>query len=134
MNEHVNDAFGNRYEGNGWSKYQIMVLQQLEDHNRVLQNLNKEIVDIKQTIAVTAAETKHTKETTLEALESLQDKMTFILHDDAGINQRVGKIERTLDVEEKTSLKLKATWAIYGAIIVFIVDLLFKFADVFFIK
>ena len=44
-------------EHNGWSKYQLMVLQQLEDHTRVLQNLNKEIIAINQSLAVQQAET-----------------------------------------------------------------------------
>ena len=134
MNDNVNDGNRNHYEGNGWSKYQIMVLQQLEDHNRVLQNLNKEVVDIKQTMAVTASETKHWRDITVQALEALQEKMNFILHDESGINHRVGKIERILDVEEKTSIKLKATWAIYGAVVVFLVDMVFKLANVFFVK
>ena len=59
----------NSYEGNGWSKYQIMVLQQLDDHNSVLQNLNKELVEIKQSMAVSETELKMWRAQTMLTLE-----------------------------------------------------------------
>ena len=58
MNQNIDNSVGNSYEGNGWSKYQMLVLQQLNDHNLVLQNLNKETAELKQTIAVSEAEAK----------------------------------------------------------------------------
>ena len=58
MNDGYDNNNQNRYEGNGWSKYQLLVLQQLEDHNTVLQNLNKEVIDLKQQCAVVETENK----------------------------------------------------------------------------
>ena len=133
MNEHVNDRNMNSYEGNGWSKYQLMVLQQLEDHNRVLQNLNREIVDIKQTMAVTSTEAKHWRETTVNTLESVEKKISHVLYDESGIGQKVKRIERNLDVEEQATVKMKAMWAVYGAVAAFIINLIFQVAQ-FFLK
>jgi hypothetical protein len=112
----------NQYEGNGWSKYQLMVLQQLEDHSRVLQNLNKELVDIKQHVAVSEAELKLWRGTTISAIESLEKKMSHVLYDDSGLNKKLSDIENALEVDENTKAKLKAIWAFYGAIAVFLVN------------
>ena len=134
MNEHFHDGNINHYEGNGWSKYQIMVLQQLEDHNRVLQNLNKEVVDIKQSMAVTTAEAKLWRDSTVNTLESLEKKMSHILYDESGVNQKVIKIQRDLDVEEQTSTRFKAIWAVYGAVAAFVINMVFHVVELFFKK
>jgi cell shape-determining protein MreC len=131
MNEHLTENNRNHYDGNGWSKYQIMVLQQLEDHNRVLQNLNKEIADFKQLYAVSEAEYKHWRLTAVQALESLEKKMTFVLYDEDGVSQKVAQIERDIDVDKQSSIKSKAMWAIYGAVAVFLFDAAFKVFDLF---
>ena len=133
-NDHFHDSNVNHYEGNGWSKYQIMVLQQLEDHNKVLQNLNKEIVDIKQTMAVTTAEAKLWRVSTVTTLENLEKKMSHVLYDETGVNQKVIQIQRELDVEEESSTKVKAIWAVYGAIVVFVINVGLQLAAFFFKK
>lgn len=131
MNERFNEQNApNNYEGNGWSKYQIMVLQQLEDHNAVLQNLNKEIIDIKQTMAINASDSKHWRGSTESTLDSVNKKLGYILYDEAGVCQKVNRIEREADIDKKSTLKTKAVWAVYGAIIVFFVDVVFKFVNV----
>jgi uncharacterized protein (UPF0147 family) len=112
--------------GNGWSKYQIMVLQQLEDHNRVLQNLNKDIAEAKQQLAVTGAETALWRSSTISALENLERKLSHILYDDKGLNRKISDMEKHFEVEEKATSKLKAIWAFYGAIVVFLTNLAVK--------
>jgi hypothetical protein len=111
------------YEGNGWSKYQLMVLQQLDDHNKVLQNLNKEVVDMKQNMAVTEAEQKMWKSQIMQLSEDITEKMDHILYDDKGVAKRVSVVEKFLEVEERSTLKVKAVWALIGAIIVFIAEI-----------
>jgi hypothetical protein len=103
-----------------------MVLQQLEDHNRVLQNLNKEIVDVKQYMAVSDAESKLWRNSTITTLEGLEKKMSHVLYDEKGLNRKITDIERHFDVEEKTNSKIKAIWAFYGAIVVFVTNLIVK--------
>jgi hypothetical protein len=119
----ISSSIKTGYEGNGWSKYQLMVLQQLDDHNKVLQNLNKEVVDIKQAIAVSEAEQKMWKAQIMELSEDMTEKMDHILYDDKGVTKKIAAIEKSLEIEEKSTLKMKATWALFGATLVFVVEI-----------
>lgn len=120
MNHDFNTEKNNNYEGNGWSRYQIMVLQQLDDHNTVLQNLNKEVVEIKQSIAVNDTESKIWRTTAMNQIKDLETKMSSILYDEKGISSKVSTLERNMHAEEYSSKKIKALWALYGAIVSFI--------------
>ena len=126
MSEHYERHNKNSYEGNGWSKYQLMVLQQLDDHNKVLQNLNKEIVDFKQVNAVSETETKLWKAQIMSSIDDTEEKLDNILYDERGLSNRLQTLERNYQVAENTSAKIKATWAFYGAIIMFIIDIAIK--------
>ena len=106
----------NNYEGNGWSKYQIMVLQQLDDHNAVLQNLNKEIIELKQNMAVSETELKMWRAQTMLSIEKLTEEVDEILYDESGLSYKIRALEKNNEVEEKVSLKTKAMWAMLGAI------------------
>lgn len=123
MNDDFERNNANHYEGNGWSKYQLMVLQQLEDHNKVLQNLNKEIVDIKQSVAVSETELKMWRSQIMSSVNSLTEDVDTILYDEKGLANRVYIIEREMDVEEQTTTKIKSMWALYGAIILSILNI-----------
>ena len=118
--EHLNQ---NRYDGNGWSKYQLMVLQQLDDHNTVLQNLNKEITDIKQAMAVSDIELKMWRTHATSDIVNLKEDVDCILYDEKGIGYRLMDVERTLDVEQQSNNKNKATWALYGSVALVIINL-----------
>lgn len=122
----------NNNGSNGWSKYQLMVLQQLDDHNKVLQNLNKDIVDIKQHAAVAEAELKLWRGSTIVALENLEKKMTHVLYEDGGLNKKISNIENQLSIDKNTTAKLKAIWAFYGAIAVFVANFGLKIFELFF--
>ena len=126
---HLNDSC---YESNGWSKYQLMVLQQLDDHTKVLQNLNKEIITINQSIAVQQAENVMWKAQIVSNLKELREEVDKILYDEKGINQRVVTVERELDVEEQTNTKVKATWALYGSIAGVVVNIIIQVANAYF--
>ena len=82
MNSNFDKDNVNRYDGNGWSKYQIMVLQQLEDHSELLHNLNKELIEIKQTIAVSEAELKMWRKSIMSDVETLEEQMDCVLYED----------------------------------------------------
>jgi len=121
----------NNYEGNGWSKYQIMVLQQLDDHNKVLQNLNKELVEVKQTIAVSETELKMWRAQTMLSIEKLTEDVDEILYDEGGLNYKLRALEKTSEVEERVSVKTKAMWAVYGAIIAFLINFGLRLFEIF---
>lgn len=116
---HQNDTF---YDASSWSKHQLLVLQQLDDHTRVLQNLNKEIISINQNVAVQQAENTIWKDQINSTLKDLREDVDDILYDENGINQRIVTVERELDVEEQTNNKIKATWALYGSIAIVVVN------------
>lgn len=120
----------NGYEGNGWSKYQIMVLQQLDDHNKILQNLNEEIVNLKQNVAVSETELKMWRAQTMSSIERLTDEVDEILYDEAGLSNKVRALEKDNEVEEKIDLKSKAMWAVVGGVFMFAVNIIIKFVEV----
>lgn len=121
----------NNYEGNGWSKYQIMVLQQLDDHNKVLQNLNKELVEVKQSMAVSETELKMWRAQTMLAIEKLTEDVDEILYDEDGLNYKLRALEKTSEIEERVSVKTKAMWAVYGAIIAFLINFGLRLFEIF---
>lgn len=130
----MKEPLNNQLDSNGWSKYQLMVLQQLEDHTRVLQNLNKEIVAINQALAVQQAETAMWKNQISIALKELRDEVDEILYDEKGIGQRIVTVERELDVEEQANTKVKAVWALYGSVIAVIANAVVNLVAAYFKK
>lgn len=121
----------NSYEGNGWSKYQIMVLQQLDDHNKVLQNLNKDLVEIKQSMAVSETELKMWRAQIMLSVEKLTEEVDEILYDESGLSQKIRALEKTNEIDERVSLKTKAVWAIYGAVFAFLSNIGLRMFEVF---
>lgn len=121
----------NNYEGNGWSKYQLMVLQQLDDHNTVLQNLNKELTDMKQNMAVSETELKMWRAQIMLSIEKLTEDVDEILYDESGLSHKIRVLEKNNEVEEKVSLKTKAIWAMLGAILTFLASFGAKLVELF---
>jgi hypothetical protein len=121
----------NGYEGNGWSKYQIMVLQQLDDHNKVLQNLNKDLVELKQSIAVSETESKMWRLQTMSTVERLTKEVDLILYDESGLSNKIRDLQKTNEVEEKSDIKVKAVWAFVGAVVVFFINAATKAVELF---
>lgn len=113
----------NQYEGNGWSKYQIMVLQQLDDHNKLMLNFNKELVDAKQNIAVSEVERKMWQNQISSKVEQMEKDLDNILYGDEGLKKRVEEIERGIDIEGQIKTRLRATWALYAAGAMFLLNI-----------
>ena len=123
MNDNFNTKkLPNHYDGNGWSKYQIMVLQQLDDHNKLLQNFNKEINELKQTVAVSDTELKMWRAQIMKSVEELDTRTDFILYDDDGLTKRLRAVETSINVEEKAQTKIKTVWTLYAAIVMFLAN------------
>lgn len=120
----------NSYEGNGWSKYQIMVLQQLDDHNTVLQNLNKELIEIKQNAAVSDTELKMWRAQIMKSIERLTAEVDSILYDETGLSHKIRVLEKNNEVEEKVTTKTKAIWAIVGAVLSFLTSFIAKILEI----
>lgn len=114
----------NDYDGNGWSKYQIMVLAQLEGHTKLLENLMNDLSGMNKTIAVSENEYKNWQKNVDRELVDIDKKMNFILHDDRGVNSRLRFLEENGRVEEKSNLKLKAFWGIIGGALIVVINIL----------
>jgi hypothetical protein len=134
MNSNLSSGNANHYEGNGWSRYQIMVLQQLDDHNKILQNLNKELVDLKQNIAVTDTEIRIWRAQMMKTVESSEEEISDILYGGNGLSRRIQDVERLLETERHANTKFKATWAAYGAVVSFIITTILHVVNLFFSK
>jgi hypothetical protein len=122
------------YEGNGWSKYQLLVLQQLEDHNKVLQNLNKEIADIKQSIAVHEAEFKMWRTQTTLEVKQIREDVDGVLYEDKGIGHRLSSIERHVDLDARSETDNKATRALYGSVALVAINAIIQIVGLYFRK
>jgi hypothetical protein len=132
MNNKFDNNNFNHYEGNGWSKYQMLVLQQLDDHNKLLQNMNKDINEIRQAVAVSDTELKMWRAQTMSTIQTLEEDVDHILYDDKGISVRLSSIERELDIEEQSKTKWKATMALYGSVLVFLVNVIVQLVALYF--
>ena len=132
MNETFEYLKQNGYDGNGWSKYQVMVLQQLGDHNILLQNLNREITELKQTFAVSDMELKMWRANVMADIANTKEDIDFMLYDEKGVCQKVSIIDRELDVVEQANVKLKATWALYGSIAMFVANIIIQLYRVYY--
>lgn len=111
------------HDDDGWSKYQLLVLQQLEDHNNVLQNFNKEIVLINKTIAVYEAELEMWKSRMGSDVEKLETSIEEILCDEQCVDQRLSLIERNVHVEEQVEIESKARWTLYVSVIMVVANI-----------
>lgn len=118
---HQNDG-----NGNGWSRYQIMVLQQLTDHTKLLQALMSEINTIKQQIAIGDIISKNWRDQADKTIGELKEDVEFILEDEGGINQRVKNLEESVKIDEQSTLRAKAFWGLLGGVIVVVIDLSIK--------
>jgi hypothetical protein len=121
-----NEFCQKNHEGDEWSKYQLLVLQQLEDHNKVLQNLNKETADIKQSIAVHETEMKMWKTQTTDKIDQIKEDLDTILYDEKGIGHRLSNIERQANIDVQLDSKDKARWAMYGSIAIVVANALIQ--------
>jgi hypothetical protein len=101
-----------------WSKYQLMVLQQLGDHTEVLQSLNKNVTDHKQSTAVHLAEFAMWKSQINQSIENIQDSINSMLYDEKGLSRRVSIIEQQLNTETQIDNKSKDDWKLRNTIIV----------------
>ena len=101
-----------------WSKYQLMVLQQLGDHTEVLQSLNKNVTEHKQSVAVHLAEFAMWKSQINQSIEIIQDSIDSMLYDEKGLSRRVSTVEQQLNTESQIDNKSKDDWKARNTIIV----------------
>lgn len=79
-----------KYEENKWNNYQLLVLQQLEDHNDLMKTLSKDLHTVKETIAGLQANVELLKD------RNLSDPTTVL------IREQITKIETVLTTLKET--------------------------------
>lgn len=121
----------NDYDGNGWSKYQKLVMAQLEGHTRLLETLNAEINTVKQQYALQKLAFDTWKEDITLKTADLRKDITYMWHDDRGFHARLNNIEQATKVEERSILKIKGWWALIGGSLVLLVDIVVKAVEFF---
>lgn len=125
------EEYKKSHDLNGWSKYEMAVLQRLEDHTRLLQNLTNETNSIKQQMAISDIVAKNWRESVDKTMKDLKDEIEFILdeNEQKSLTHRVMVIEEDKKVENKASLKLKAFWGIVGGGVIILIDIFIKTFD-----
>ena len=115
----VNDNAQDQYEfDSSWSKYQMMVLQQLADHTLVLQNLNNNANEHKQAGAVHIAEFTMWKTHVNESIATLQNSIDNMLQDNKDIGKRMTTLEHHHSTESQIDLRSQSNWQTTSAFIV----------------
>jgi hypothetical protein len=106
------------YDGNGWTKYQNLVLDQLKEQKELLKGLMADIAEIKRQNAVHEALAINWRNGTDKAIEKIQETIEYIMEDEKGINSRVRSLEENLKSSEKVSSFARGLWATAGAVVV----------------
>lgn len=106
---------------NDWSRYQNLVLQQLNALNDLSAGLNEQHQNLKEKFAVHEAEGELWGEQKEDQLLQLNNKIESLIAEKNSLKESINKIEKTLFAEESTRAKEKAINALYGSIAVFII-------------
>jgi hypothetical protein len=120
------DPKDNVYDGNGWSQYQILVLDTLKDHTLMLKEVMTEINSLKQQNAVIDILNKNWRDNYDKNLATFNNDLTNIRKEITEIDERISPIEDQLMVEEKSTLRMKGMWAVIGSTVVIVINLLIE--------
>ena len=118
----------NDNQNNGWSQYQIMVLEKLNEHGEILKNLNFQINKINGDLRVSESVADAWRIDFVNRVIKIENNMDVILNAENGINSRLKKIEQEDLFDQRLDSKSKAVWAIVGGGIVFIGNIAIQIA------
>jgi hypothetical protein len=126
------------YESNGWSKYQMLVLAQLQEHKELFKSLMNDVNQIKQKDAIDEVTFKHWKAMIDQRCLEIEKEMAEVVHaigkDDDGLEYRLDEIEDAKKTEEKVDLKMKGVWAAIGGGVIIAINVIIKLIEVFVMK
>jgi len=98
------------YTGNGWSKYQMYVLKQLDDHNKILEKLVDRLSNITMQLEVRQRE----MDTIREEFREINDSLEKLTEEDK-------KMEKQLqghEIDKTVATKTKAIWMGIGGMVI----------------
>jgi hypothetical protein len=113
------------YDGNGWSKYQILVLNQLGDHSRAIKQLWASDTKNKIRDSLSEKENNDFKERQIEIKKTLDNLNSSI----KTLNERIDSLEKKQTIKEGIDSGMKAYWGFIGAGLAFIINFLFTKFD-----
>ena len=142
MDERIKNKTG--YEGNGWSRYQILVLQQLEDHSALLQSMNCDIGAIKQQAAVSdnnaqnrweRADTaiRECKRDTDRLITDLRKSITDVEEVTTTLDKRITIAEGEKLGFENHAVRSRTLWSAIIALVAALMGLSFEVIKTFFL-
>ena len=114
------------YEGNGWSKYQVMVLAQLRDQTELSKDVMEQLSEAREHRAVVDANMKNWIEQNNKRVDKLESQIEYVLNSKNGINDRLSKLEQFEEISKATKVKIGGLWALIGGVIVVIIDVIFN--------
>jgi hypothetical protein len=119
----------NEYSGNGWSQYQLLVLETLRDHTAMLKEVMSEMNSLKQQNAVLDIINKNWREGYDKNLADIKTDVEQSQKDLVSLDERVDTLEINTKTEEKINLKMKGAWAAIGGGLIVIVELGLKLIE-----
>jgi len=120
------------YEGNGWSKYQLLVLQTLTDHTSLIKSVHDEINELKKQAAVDSNEMSNWRKNYDSELDEFRDNCEEIKKKVESVDHRLKNIEDDKILEKRVTIRNKATWGALGGLIIVVVDIVLKALGFFF--
>lgn len=103
------------YAGNGWSKYQIFVLHQLADHNKLLRELSASLTAL-------STEVRLLNQRIQDQEEAMGEQQT----DQDSIGTRVASLEQEKRIQSAIDLKTKAIWTGIGGASAVVIGFIFQ--------
>jgi uncharacterized protein YukE len=113
------------YDGNGWSKYQILVLNQLNDHSRAIKQLWENDTNNRIKDSLSSKEHIDFKECQKELKKTIQE-LNEVLRD---LAERIDAIEEKERIKSGIDSGIKVYWGFLGAAAAFILNFLFTKID-----
>ena len=125
------------FESNGWSKYQMLVLAQLQEHKELFKSLMNDVNQIKQKNAIDEVTFKHWKTLIDQKCLEIEKKMAEVVHaidKEDGLEFRLDEIEDAKKTEDKIDIKMKGVWAAIGGGVIIVINVAIKLIEVFILK
>lgn len=98
------------YTGNGWSKYQMYVLKQLDDHNKILEKLVDKLSTITLQLEIRQKELDSLK----RDFKDLNTSVDKLVEEDKKVERKIQEFE----IDKTVAIKTKAIWASVGGLII----------------
>lgn len=111
-------------DDNAWSKYQMLVMQQLEDYGTVLQNINAELSKIRESFKVLETQTESWKEINKNDILGLKGHIENVEEQLEDFSKKFFLLEKELELEKRISAheKSRARWLLFVSLLIAVLN------------